>query len=90
MLAEKVYVRPDFLLSVYKRENLGATSLPQRIAIPHWDPALVTKPAVSSPNRRPVDWSAGFVAEMVFLFALDEAAKFLYKIFSIFRRTKIA
>lgn len=87
MLAEKGYVRPEFLLSVYKRENLGATCLPQRIAIPHGDPALVTKPAVCIAKiRRPVDWSAGFVAEMVFLFALDESCQiFVQKFFDFLK-----
>lgn len=76
MLTEKGCVKPDFLLSVYKRENLGATCLPQQIAIPHGDPALVTKPAICiAKTCRPVDWSGGFVAEIVFLFALDESCQ---------------
>lgn len=73
MLIKKGYVRPEFLLSVYKRENLGATCLPQHIAIPHGEPSCVTKPAICiAKTRRPVDWSDGFAAEFVFLFALEE------------------
>lgn len=61
------------LLSVYKRENLGVTCLPGHIAIPHGEPAYVTKPAICVAKIcHPLDWTGGFVAEIVFLFALDE------------------
>lgn len=73
MLMEKGCVKPEFLLSVYKRENLGVTCLPGHIAIPHGEPAYVTKPAICVAKiRHPLDWAGGFVAEIVFLFALDE------------------
>ena len=66
-------VKPEFLLSVYKRENLGVTCLPGHIAIPHGEPAYVTKPAICVAKIcHPLDWAGGFVAEIVFLFALDE------------------
>ena len=73
MLMEKGCVKPEFLLSVYKRENLGVTCLPGHIAIPHGEPAYVTKPAICVAKIcHPLDWTGGFVAEIVFLFALDE------------------
>ena len=73
MLMEKGCVKPEFLLSVYKRENLGVTCLPGHIAIPHGEPAYVTKPAICVAKIcHPLDWAGGFVAEIVFLFALDE------------------
>ena len=73
MLMEKGCVKPEFLLSVYKRENLGVTCLPGHIAIPHGEPDYVTKPAICVAKIcHPLDWAGGFVAEIVFLFALDE------------------
>ncbi len=73
LLLEKGRVKPEFLLSVYKRENLGATCLPERIAIPHGEPAFVTKPAICLAKlRRPVEWADHVAADFVFLFALTE------------------
>lgn len=73
LLLEKGRVKPEFLLSVYKRENLGATCLPERIAIPHGEPAFVTKPAICLAKlHHPVEWSDHVAADFVFLFALTE------------------
>lgn len=72
-LLERGCVRTEFLLSVYKRENLGSTCLACGIAIPHGEPEFVTKPAICVAKlREPLEWSADSVADFVFLFALDE------------------
>lgn len=73
LLLEKGRVKPEFLLSVYKRENLGATCLPEGIAIPHGEPAFVTKPAICLAKlRHSVEWADHTAADFVFLFALTE------------------
>lgn len=66
-------VTTDYQLSVYKRENMGATCLSGGIAIPHGDTAFVTKPAICvAKTRRPIEWAEDFVTDLVFLFALNE------------------
>lgn len=82
LLVQAGCVTPEFHLSVYKRENLGVTCLPQGIAIPHGDTAFVTKPAVCVAKMlRPVEWAEGLVADFVFLFALNETCAEAVQIF---------
>ena len=85
LLQKHGYVSPEFLLSVYKRENLGITCLPEKIAIPHGEACYVTKPAICVAKlRRPVEWAAGNVAEFVFLFALEEnCQEYIQKFYEI-------
>lgn len=70
-------VTDGFLLSVYKREMMGATCLTQEeIAVPHGDSAYVTKPAIAVAKlAKPVIWSEDNVADLVFLFAFDNSCK---------------
>ena len=73
LLVNEGCVTSDFQLSVYKRENMGATCLPQGVAIPHGDTAFVTKPAICvAKTSRSIEWSEDCVADFVFMFALDE------------------
>jgi mannitol/fructose-specific phosphotransferase system IIA component (Ntr-type) len=72
-LVESGHVSEGFLLSVYKRENLGDTCLDVGIAIPHGDNSEVIKPGIAVAKlEHPIYWSAGLVADCVFLFAIDE------------------
>ncbi|OCN00539.1 hypothetical protein A7X67_16995 [Clostridium sp. W14A] len=85
-LTEKLFrsgcVTSDYLLSVYKRENMGVTCLSGGIAIPHGDTAFVTKPAICvAKTRRPIEWAEDFVSDLVFLFALDESCTQAVQIF---------
>lgn len=82
LLIQAGCVTSEFHLSVYKRENLGITCLPQGIAIPHGDTAFVTKPAVCvAKMSRPVEWAEGLVADFVFLFALNDTCMEAVQIF---------
>ena len=66
-------VSEGFLLSVYKRENLGDTCLEVGIAVPHGENSEVMKPGIAVAKlEHPLYWSAGLVADCVFLFAIDE------------------
>jgi mannitol/fructose-specific phosphotransferase system IIA component (Ntr-type) len=81
-LAESGYVSGGFLLSVYKRENLGDTCLDVGIAIPHGDNSEVIKPGIAVAKlEHPLYWSAGLVADCVFLFAIDEQCADYIEIF---------
>lgn len=90
LLMMKGCVGSEFLLSVYKRENLGITCLPGGIAIPHGEPCFVTKPAICVAKlRKPVAWAEDSVAEFVFLFALNENSKdHIQKFYDIIKEKK--
>ncbi|HBF37721.1 MAG TPA: transcriptional regulator [Firmicutes bacterium] len=82
LLLQAGCVTPEFQLSVYKRENMGATCLPEGIAIPHGDTAFVTKPAICvAKTRHPLEWVEDFVTNWVFLFALNESCAESVQIF---------
>ena len=83
MLMEKGCVKPEFLLSVYKRENLGVTCLPGHIAIPHGEPAYVTKPAIC------VAKICHSLLKLFFCLRWTKNARDLYKISAILLKTKI-
>lgn len=70
-------VTDGFLLTVYKREMMGATCMTQEgIAVPHGDSAYVTKPAIAVAKlAKPVVWSEDNVADLVFLFAFDNSCR---------------
>ncbi|MBF4695775.1 sigma 54-interacting transcriptional regulator [Fusibacter ferrireducens] len=72
-LVSEAFVKDAFLLSVYKRENLGDTCLNMGIAIPHGDAAQVNRPAIAVAKlEHSIDWAAGIAVDFVFLFAFDE------------------
>jgi mannitol/fructose-specific phosphotransferase system IIA component (Ntr-type) len=70
-----------FLLSVYKRETMGATILNDGIAIPHGYPEHVIKPAIAIAKlKEPIYWEKDLMADLVFMIALKEESKeyFMY------------
>ncbi|WP_127836794.1 sigma 54-interacting transcriptional regulator [Clostridium prolinivorans] len=86
-LIETNRVKEGFLLSVYKRETLGATYLKGGIAIPHGDSSFVTKPTIAFTKlTTPINWDGYNTADLIFLIALKEDSKEyfeqLYKIIS--------
>jgi mannitol/fructose-specific phosphotransferase system IIA component (Ntr-type) len=69
-------VKPEFLLSVYKREGIMTTFLKGGIAIPHGDTELVTKPVISITKLdKPVVWDGINTVDVVFVLALNENSK---------------
>lgn len=75
-MAEEGWVRPEFLLSVYKREGMMTTCLSQGIAIPHGDPGLVTKPVISVTKLdKPVLWDGINTVDIVFVLGLQEDSR---------------
>lgn len=85
LLREGGYVTPEFLLSVYKRENIGTTYLQQRIAIPHGEPSFVTRPAICIAKlKNSLEWSVDCVVDYVFMFALTEdCQKYVQKFYEL-------
>ncbi|ERM92636.1 transcriptional regulator [Caldanaerobacter subterraneus subsp. yonseiensis KB-1] len=80
-LYEKGYVDDRFLLSVYKREAMGATILNDGIAIPHGYPEHVIKPAIAIAKlKEPIYWEKDLMADLAFMIALKEESKeyFMY------------
>lgn len=75
-MTDKGYVDERFLLSVYKREGLMTTYLKGGIAIPHGDPACVTKPVISVTKLdKPILWDGTNTVDLIFVLALDENSK---------------
>lgn len=75
-LVDANYVEDGFLLSVYKRETLGATYLKGGIAIPHGDGKFVTKPTiVITKLAKPISWDGVNDVDLIFLIALKETSK---------------
>ena len=87
LLEKQGYVDEKYMLSVYKRETMGATLLKDGIAIPHGDSNHVTKPAIAVAKLlKPIEWEGDSEASIVFMIALKEDSKIyfndLYKIIS--------
>lgn len=75
-------VTEEFLLSIYKRENLGCTYLDGGIGIPHGETKFVIKPAIAVAKLiNPVEWDEGKVVDFVCLFALTNNCKKYVDIF---------
>lgn len=69
-------VKPEFLLSVYKREGMLTTRLSQGIAIPHGDPQHVTKPVISITKLdKPILWDGVNLVDIIFVLALQENSR---------------
>lgn len=86
-MIQRGYVKPEFLLSVYKRESQMTTYLEGGIAIPHGYTDLVTKPAISITKlANPIVWDGVNSVDLIFVLALNENSKKyfdqLYKIIS--------
>lgn len=87
LLEEKGYVDEKFILSVYKRESMGATWMKGGVAIPHGDTKYVIKPAIAIAKlKEPIYWEGDFKTDLIFMLALKEDAKDymldLYKVLS--------
>lgn len=91
LLAEALHktgcVTEDFHLSIYKRELFAPTLYQSAIAIPHGDPAYVTKPAIAvGLLKQPVLWDDENVTDLVFMIAFQETSmvyfEALYKLIS--------
>lgn len=76
LLEDKGYVDNRFMLSVYKRESMGATFLKWGIAIPHGYPENVIKPAIAIAKlKQPIIWEGEFKTDLIFMIALKEDSK---------------
>lgn len=74
LLEARGAVSEEFSLSAFKRESIGATYLRGGIGIPHGDSAYVAKSAIAVASLvRPVLWEGEYMADLVCLFALQEA-----------------
>ncbi|ERI91779.1 putative transcriptional regulatory protein LevR [Clostridiales bacterium oral taxon 876 str. F0540] len=70
------FVEEGFLLSVYRREAIGATYLKGGIAIPHGDSRYVTKPTIAVTKlATPINWDGVNNVDLIFLIALKEDSK---------------
>lgn len=75
-LIKSGYVEEGYLLSVYKREALGATYLKGGIAIPHGDSRFVTKPTIAVTKlATPINWDGTNNVDLIFMIALKEDSK---------------
>ncbi|MBU2700201.1 transcriptional regulator with AAA-type ATPase domain/transcriptional regulatory protein LevR [Sporomusaceae bacterium BoRhaA] len=83
-------VSDQFVLSVYKRESIGATYLKGGIGIPHGDSAYVTKTAMAMATLvKPIAWENDFMADLVFLFAFqDRDQKYISEFYDIISNEK--
>lgn len=84
-MAEAGYIKPEFLLSVYKREGMMTTFLKGGIAIPHGTPNLVTKSVISITKLdTPISWDGINMVDIIFVLALkEESKKYFEQLYSI-------
>lgn len=77
MLKSKEAVDDQFMLSVYKRETMGGTTLLyNEIAIPHGFPEYVNKSSIAIARlREPIEWENGNKTKFVVLIAVKENEK---------------
>ncbi|AEF16985.1 PTS system transcriptional activator [Thermoanaerobacterium xylanolyticum LX-11] len=76
LLEDKGYVDDRFMLSVYKRESMGATWMKGGIAIPHGDTKYVTKPAIAIAKlKKTICWEGDLETDLIFMIALKEDSK---------------
>lgn len=84
-MIEAEYTKPEFLLSVYKRESMMTTFLKGGIAIPHGTPNLVTKSVISITKLdNPISWDGINMVDIIFILALkEESKKYFEQLYSI-------
>lgn len=76
LLEENGYVDDRYMLSVYKRESMGATWFKGGIAIPHGSPENITKPAIAIARlKNPIYWEGEKKVDLIFMIALKEDSK---------------
>lgn len=86
-LVDGGYVKPEFLLSVYKREMLDDTYLKGGIAIPHGASEYVTKPTILITKlAKKLLWSGNYEVDLIFLIALkDDSKNYFEQLYKIIR-----
>ncbi|HEY8804023.1 MAG TPA: PTS sugar transporter subunit IIA, partial [Clostridium sp.] len=91
MLRNKELVDEQFMLSVYKRETMGATLLQNEVGIPHGFPEHVNKSSIAIAKlTEPIEWEGGMKTDLVVLIAIKENEKNnLAKIFKVFSKEKV-
>lgn len=90
-LIEGGYVKPEFLLSVFKREMLDNTYLKGGIAIPHGASEFVTKPTILITKlANKILWSGNYEVDLIFLIALKEDSKnYFEQLYKIIRNEEV-
>ncbi len=90
-LIESGYVKPEFLLSVFKREMLDNTYLKGGIAIPHGASEFVTKPTILITKlANKILWSGNYEVDLIFLIALKEDSKnYFEQLYKIIRNEEV-
>ncbi|MCB2295305.1 sigma 54-interacting transcriptional regulator [Clostridium algoriphilum] len=91
MLQNKGYVDEQFMLSVYKRETMGATLLHNEVGIPHGYPEYVKKSTIAIAKlTEPIEWENGIKTDLIVLIAIKEDKKNdLVHLFKVFANEKI-
>lgn len=87
LLRYKGYVKDEFMLSVYKREAIGATWIEGGIAIPHGYTKHVTKPSITIATlKKPILWEKDLKINIIFLIALKEDSKdYMYDLYKVLK-----
>lgn len=90
-LIESGYVKPEFLVSVFKREMLDNTYLKGGIAIPHGASEFVTKPTILITKlANKILWSGNYEVDLIFLIALKEDSKnYFEQLYKIIRNEEV-
>jgi mannitol/fructose-specific phosphotransferase system IIA component (Ntr-type) len=78
-LAEKGYIREQYILSVYEREEL-AQSVFQNVGIPHGNPEFIIKPVIAVITLQDsIEWNPGYKIDSIFMLALNQYQKEEFK-----------
>jgi transcriptional regulator with AAA-type ATPase domain/transcriptional regulatory protein LevR len=91
ILRDKELVDEKFMLSVYKRETMGATLLGNEVGIPHGFPECVYKSSIAIATlREPIEWEGGMSTKIIVLIAVKEDEKNnMIKLFKAFSSEKV-
>jgi len=91
ILRNKEYVDEQFMLSVYKRETMGATLLQNEVGIPHGFPEHVNKSKIAIAKlTEPIEWENGMKTDLVVVIAIKENEKNnLSRLFKVFSKEKV-
>lgn len=84
-------VKEGFMLSVYKRESIGATWLEGGIAIPHGSTKYVNKSTIAIAKlKRPIYWEDNMKADLIFMIAIREDSKdYMYDLYKVLKNKNI-
>jgi len=91
MLRNKEFVDEQFMLSVYKRETMGATLLLNEVGIPHGFPEYVNKSSIAIAKlTEPIEWESGLKTDLILLIAMKDSEKNdLVNLFKVFSKEKV-